>query len=53
MLADVAVAVNPKDERYRDLINQKVKLPITNRLIPIIADPYVDPEFGSPGAKSK
>lgn len=47
MLGDVAVAVNPDDERYQPLIGQHVRLPITDRLIPIIADDYVDPEFGS------
>jgi valyl-tRNA synthetase len=47
MLGDVAVAVNPKDERYKDLVGRKVKLPIVNREIPIIADEYVDPEFGT------
>ncbi|MDF7825239.1 valine--tRNA ligase [Pontiellaceae bacterium B12227] len=47
MLGDTAVAVNPRDERYKDLIGQMVVLPITNREIPIIADDYVDPEFGT------
>jgi len=47
MLGDTAVAVHPDDERYHHLIGQKVALPLTNRLIPIIADEYVDPEFGS------
>ncbi|MDH5231644.1 MAG: valine--tRNA ligase, partial [Gammaproteobacteria bacterium] len=47
MLGDAAVAVHPGDERYAKLIGQKVKLPFTNRLIPIIADDYVDPEFGT------
>ncbi len=47
MLGDTAVAVNPKDERYRDLIGQFVALPLVNRLIPIIADDYVDMEFGT------
>jgi len=47
MLGDVAVAVHPGDERYTHLIGQKVKLPFTERLIPIIADDYVDPEFGT------
>ncbi|HIK21016.1 MAG TPA: valine--tRNA ligase [Synechococcus sp. M44_DOE_062] len=47
MLGDTAVAVNPQDERYRHLIGQFVRLPIKNRLIPIIADEYVDPTFGS------
>ena len=47
MLGDVAVAVNPKDERYRDLIGKMLVLPITERLIPIISDDYVDREFGT------
>jgi valyl-tRNA synthetase len=47
LLGDTAVAVNPKDERYLKLIGQQIRLPITDRLIPIIADDYVDPEFGS------
>ncbi len=47
MLGDAAVAVHPGDERYTHLIGQQVKLPFTNRLIPIIADDYVDPEFGT------
>lgn len=47
MLADVAIAVNPKDERYQQFIGKKVRLPLTNREIPIIADDYVDPDFGS------
>lgn len=47
MLGDVAVAVHPDDERYKDLIGKQVKLPLTNRTIPIIADEYVDPTFGT------
>jgi len=47
MLGDVAVAVNPEDPRYRHLIGQQVRLPLTDRLIPIIADDYVDLEFGT------
>jgi len=47
MLADVAVAVNPKDERYRDLVGKTVRLPIVDIDIPIIADDYADPEFGT------
>jgi len=47
MLGDTAVAVNPKDERYKDLIGKKVKLPLTDRVIPIVADDYVDMEFGT------
>ncbi|HVY63293.1 MAG TPA: valine--tRNA ligase [Gammaproteobacteria bacterium] len=47
MLGDTAVAVHPADERYRDLIGREVELPLTGRRIPIIADEYVDPEFGT------
>ncbi len=47
MLGDAAVAVHPDDERYQPLIGQSIKLPLTDRIIPIIADDYVDPEFGS------
>src|SRR5215212_579745 len=45
MLADVAVAVNPDDERYRDLIGKSVRLPIVERAIPVIPDDYADPAF--------
>ncbi len=51
MLGDTAVAVNPEDERYRDLIGQRILLPLVNREIPIIADDYVDREFGSGAVK--
>lgn len=47
VLGDTAVAVHPDDERYRQLIGKKVILPLVNREIPIIADEYVDPEFGT------
>ncbi|MBO9685375.1 MAG: valine--tRNA ligase [Mitsuaria chitosanitabida] len=47
MLGDTAVMVHPEDERYRHLIGQQVKLPITGRLVPVIADEYVDKEFGT------
>ncbi|NLC18984.1 MAG: valine--tRNA ligase [Clostridiales bacterium] len=47
MLGDTAVAVNPEDERYKHLIGKKVLLPLVNREIPIIADSYVDMEFGT------
>jgi valyl-tRNA synthetase len=47
LLGDSAVAVNPDDERYKHLIGKKVKLPVTGRLLPIIADTYVDKEFGT------
>jgi valyl-tRNA synthetase len=51
MLGDTAVAVNPEDERYADLIGKKVLLPLVDREIPIIADEYVDREFGSGAVK--
>ncbi|HYX80874.1 MAG TPA: valine--tRNA ligase, partial [Gemmatimonadales bacterium] len=47
MLADVAVAVNPNDDRYRDLIGRTVRLPIVGIDIPVIADEYADPAFGT------
>ena len=47
MLGDVAVAVNPDDDRYRDLVGKHVILPIVNRPIPVIADSYADPAFGT------
>jgi len=47
MLGDSAVAVHPDDERYSDLVGQDILLPIVGRRIPIIADDYVDPEFGT------
>ena len=47
MLGDTAVAVHPDDERYRNLIGQTVTLPLVGRELPIIADDYVDPEFGT------
>jgi len=51
MLGDTAVAVHPDDERYKDLIGKKVRLPIVGRLIPIVADEYADPEKGSGAVK--
>jgi valyl-tRNA synthetase len=51
MLGDTAVAVNPDDERYKHLIGKKVKLPIVEREIPVIADEYVDKEFGTGAVK--
>ena len=51
MLADQAVAVHPDDERYKHLIGSRVKLPLTGRLIPIIADEYANPEKGSGAVK--
>jgi valyl-tRNA synthetase len=47
MLGDVAVAVHPEDERYAKLVGHRVKLPLSDRLIPVIADTYVDREFGT------
>jgi len=47
MLGDTAVMVHPEDERYRHLIGKQVKLPITGRLVPVIADDYVDKDFGT------
>jgi valyl-tRNA synthetase len=51
MLADMAVAVNPADERYTALIGRQVRLPITGRLIPIVADEHADPALGSGAVK--
>jgi valyl-tRNA synthetase len=51
MLGDTAVAVNPNDERYKDLVGQTILLPLTGREVPIIADEYVDPEFGTGAVK--
>ena len=51
MLGDGAVAVNPNDERYKGMIGKKVRLPYVNRMIPIIADELVDPEFGTGAVK--
>jgi valyl-tRNA synthetase len=51
MMGDTAVAVNPKDKRYKNLIDKYVILPVVNRRIPIIADAYVDLEFGSGALK--
>ncbi len=47
MLGDTAVAVSPDDPRYRDLVGEFLELPLTGRRIPVIADDYVDPEFGT------
>jgi valyl-tRNA synthetase len=47
MLGDVAVAVHPDDARYRQLVGKRIDLPLANRPIPVIADDYVDPEFGT------
>lgn len=51
MLGDTAVAVHPDDERYKHLIGRMIRLPLTNRLIPIIGDAFVDPEFGTGAVK--
>jgi valyl-tRNA synthetase len=51
MLADTAVAVHPGDERYRDLVGSHCVLPLVGRLLPIIADEHVDPEFGTGALK--
>ncbi|HAG09018.1 MAG TPA: valine--tRNA ligase [Desulfotomaculum sp.] len=51
IFADVAVAVHPQDRRYQKLVGQKVPLPLTDRLIPVIADEAVDPKFGSGALK--
>jgi len=47
MLGDVALAVNPSDQRFKELVGKMVVLPLTEREIPVIADPYVDKEFGT------
>ncbi len=51
MLGDSGVAVHPEDERYAELVGKKVTLPLLNKEIPIVADDYVDPEFGSGAVK--
>ncbi|MBI5273058.1 MAG: valine--tRNA ligase [Chlamydiia bacterium] len=51
MLGDTAVAVHPTDPRYQGYVGKQVKLPLTERLIPVIADPFVDPAFGSGAVK--
>ncbi len=52
MLGDVAVAVHPEDERYKKLIGRKLKLPLSDREIPVVADDYVDKDFGTGAVKS-
>ena len=47
LFGDTAVAVNPSDDRYKDIVGKTLKLPCTDREIPVIADEYVDPEFGT------
>ncbi|MCH8685185.1 valine--tRNA ligase [Pedomonas mirosovicensis] len=51
MLGDTAVAVHPEDERYKDIVGQMIRHPLTGRLIPIIADEWADPELGSGAVK--
>lgn len=51
MLGDTAVAVHPSDERYKNLLNARILLPLTDREIPIVADEFVDPEFGTGAVK--
>ena len=51
MLGDTAVAVHPEDERYRHLVGREIRLPLVDRLIPIVADEAVDPAFGSGAVK--
>jgi valyl-tRNA synthetase len=51
MLADMAVAVHPDDERYKAIVGKQVRLPITGRLVPVIADEHADPELGSGAVK--
>jgi valyl-tRNA synthetase len=51
MLGDTAVAVNPEDERYRSYVGKEIRLPLTDRLIPIVADAQVDREFGTGAVK--
>ena len=51
IMADAAIAVHPDDDRYKDLVGKKVLIPIINRAIPIIADSYVDTEFGTGALK--
>ncbi|MFI5616655.1 valine--tRNA ligase [Streptomyces sp. NPDC051567] len=51
MLGDTAVAVHPDDERYAHLVGKRIKLPLTDRTIPVVADTHVDPEFGTGAVK--
>ncbi|WP_371566626.1 valine--tRNA ligase [Streptomyces canus] len=51
MLGDTAVAVHPDDERYKHLVGKRIKLPLTGRTIPVVADTHVDPEFGTGAVK--
>ncbi|MFF2960781.1 valine--tRNA ligase [Streptomyces sp. NPDC057963] len=51
MLGDTAVAVHPDDERYKHLVGRQIRLPLTDRTIPVVADHHVDPEFGTGAVK--
>ena len=51
MLADVAVAVHPEDDRYRDVVGKEVVVPFVERQVPVVADDLVDPEFGTGALK--
>ena len=51
MLGDVAIAVNPRDERFREFVGQTLELPILGRALPVIADDFVDPQFGTGAVK--
>ncbi|HKO61075.1 MAG TPA: valine--tRNA ligase [Pyrinomonadaceae bacterium] len=51
MLGDTGVAVNPKDDRYRDVVGVTLELPLTGRQVPVVADEFVDPEFGTGAVK--
>ena len=51
MLGDTAVAVNPNDQRYAHLVGREIELPLSGRRIPVVADPHVDPEFGTGAVK--
>lgn len=51
MLGDSGIAVHPKDDRYKHLVGKKAKHPFIDRLMPIVADEYVDPEFGTGAVK--
>jgi len=51
MLGDTGVAVHPDDDRYRKFVGKQIKLPLTNRLVPVVADPFVDPKFGTGAVK--
>lgn len=50
-MGDSGIAVHPKDDRYKDLVGKKARHPFIDRLMPIVADEYVDPEFGTGAVK--